>query len=261
MTQGKYAGMSKNVEQKRVLITGASSGVGYECASFFCQQGASLLLVGRDAERLRMASHNLLKSGPGPVCFLAGDIRQSDFADQAVEFAARNLGGPVDILVNNAGTIVRSDATDTSDEDWREIMAVNVDAAFYFSRAAARQMPNEGAIINVSSTCGQVGAAGLAAYCASKGALNQLTRAMALELAPRQISVNAVAPGAIRSPMLYSMHSDGVTELEIEEQNRSQIPLDQLASPEEVARSVFFLATERHITGTILPVDGGFTAR
>jgi NAD(P)-dependent dehydrogenase (short-subunit alcohol dehydrogenase family) len=250
-----------NVKNKLVLITGASGGVGYECARLFCRRGAKLLLVGRDEGRLQAACDKLRESGPGPVNYLAGDIRNSAFADEAVNFATGHLGGAVEILVNNAGTIVRSEAVNTSDEDWRELMAVNLDAVFYFSRAAARQMPAGSAIINISSTCGQVGAAGLAAYCASKGAVNQLTRAMALELAQGKISVNAVSPGAINSPMLYGGHPQDVTAQQVEERNLLQIPLAELASPEGVARSVFFLATEPHITGSILSIDGGYTAR
>jgi len=141
-----------------------------------------------------------------------------------------------------------------------EVMAVNVDSVFYLSRAAARQMPEGSAIVNISSTCGQVGVAGLAAYCAGKGAVNQLTRAMALELAPRKISVNAVAPGAIDSPMLYAMHATGVSREQVQKENLAQIPIGQLATPQDVARAVLFLASEPHVTGTVLALDGGYTA-
>jgi NAD(P)-dependent dehydrogenase (short-subunit alcohol dehydrogenase family) len=253
--------MSKTIESKLVMISGAAAGVGYECASLFSSRGAKVLLLGRDNARLQAACSKLGKLSGAPLGYLAGDICRPAFAREAFEFAAQNFNSAVDILVNNAGAIVRSDATDTSDEEWRELMAVNVDAVFYLSRAAAQQMPEDGAIINVSSTCGQVGAAGLAAYCASKGAVNQLTRAMALELAPRKISVSAVAPGAIQSPMLYSRQPKGITSAQIEADNLAQIPVGELATPQEVARAVFFLATERHVTGTILAIDGGYTAR
>ena len=112
----------------------------------------------------------------------------------------------------------------------------------------------------MSSTCGVVGAAGLAAYCTSKGALNQLTRTMALELADKQINVNAVAPGAINSPMLFSEHATQAAADSVVERNQSSIPIGDVAQPEEVARAVLFLATERHVTGTILSFDGGYTA-
>ncbi len=252
--------MPPGLEGKRVVITGASAGVGYQCASLFASHGAKVLLVGRDRARLEAACTELGKAGSAPTDYIAGNICRSGFASELFDYAAQTFGGPVDILVNNAGAIVRREATDTSDEDWRAIMSVNLDAVFYLSRAAANQMTTGGAIVNVSSTCGEVGVAGLAAYCASKGAVNQLTRAMALELAPQKISVNAVAPGAIRSPMLYSRHAAGTTPEQIEADNVASIPLGELATPEDVAGAVLFLATERHITGTILAVDGGYTA-
>ena len=252
--------MAKTFENKLVMITGASAGVGYECARMFASRGVKVLLVGRDEMRLQTACTELAKTSDVHLDYLAGDICQSAFAGEAFEFAAKTFNGPVDILVNNAGVIVRRDAMDTTDDEWREVMGVNADAVFYFSRAAAKQMPGEGAIINISSTCGQVGVAGLAAYCAGKGAVNQLTRAMALELAPRKISVNAVAPGAINSPMLYAMHASGTSRSQIEEDNRAQIPVGELATPEDVGRAVLFLASEPHITGSILALDGGYTA-
>ena len=139
-------------------------------------------------------------------------------------------------------------------------MSINVDGVFYFSRAFAKQAVNKGAIVNLSSTCGQVGAAGLAAYCASKGAVNQLTKTMALELAPRGITVNAVAPGSINSPMLYSKHADPKLSETVVERNIQSIPIGAVAEPEEIARAVIFLSREMHITGTILTIDGGYTA-
>ena len=252
--------MSKTVANKLVMITGASGGVGYECASLFASEGANVFLVGRDSARLQIASRKLAKMSGVHLNHLAGDICQSTFAGEAFKFATQAFNQPVDILVNNAGAIVRSDAINTTDDQWREVMAVNVDSVFYLSRAAARQMPEGSAIVNISSTCGQVGVAGLAAYCAGKGAVNQLTRAMALELAPRKISVNAVAPGAIDSPMLYAMHATGVSREQVQKENLAQIPIGQLATPQDVARAVLFLASEPHVTGTVLALDGGYTA-
>ena len=193
--------------------------------------------------------------------FYAGDVGDPNFADKAFAFASTQTGREVDVLINNAGTILRKSVADTSNDEWRDLMSVNLDGVFYCSRAAANHMKGEGAIVNVSSTCGQVGAAGLAAYCASKGAVDQLTRTMALELAPRNITVNAVAPGAINSPMLYSSHREGVTDADVKSDNLRSIPIGAVAEPQEVARAIKFLCTERHITGTILSVDGGYTAQ
>lgn len=239
------AGDPRNLKGKTVLITGGSSGVGLECANLFANAGANIFLVGRTAEKLKDTGY----------AYVAGDVRESQTAINAFKQA-----GIVDVLINNAGAIHRADARDTNDIDWQFIMDVNVNGPFYFSRELARQDSDGGAIINVSSTCGQVGAAGLAAYCASKGALDQLTRTMALELAPRKITVNAVAPGAINSPMLFSKHSDEKQAATVVERNEDSIPIGRIAEPQEVARAILFLARERHITGSILSIDGGYTA-
>ena len=243
-----------------VLITGAGSGVGLECARVFAAKGAKLMLVGRSVEKLEAAVATLAEEIKAQAAICAGDVTDSAFATEAMGAAQEAFAAPVEVLVNSAGVIARCDAVETSDDEWRAVMQTNVDGGFYLSRAFAKQLVYDGAIVNVSSTCGVVGTAGLAAYCTSKGALNQLTRAMALELAEKQINVNAVAPGAINSPMLFSEHAIPAAADSAVERNRSSIPIGDIAQPEEVARAVLFLAAERHITGTILSVDGGYTA-
>ena len=253
------SGQPRNFNGRVVLITGAGSGVGLECARVFATQGAKLLLVGRSAEKLEAAAAELEETR-AQTAICAGDVTDSAFATTTMEAAQEAFAAPVEVLINNAGVIVRRDAVDTSDDEWRAVMQTNVDGVFYLSRAFAQQLVYDGAIVNVSSTCGVVGAAGLAAYCTSKGALNQLTRTMALELADKQINVNAVAPGAIKSPMLFSQHATQAAADSVVERNQSSIPIGDVAQPEEVARAVLFLATERHVTGTILSLDGGYTA-
>ena len=253
------SGQPRDFNGRVVLITGAGSGVGLECARVFAAQGAKLLLVGRSAEKLEAAAAELAEAR-AQTAICTGDVADSTFATTAMEAAQEAFAAPVEVLINNAGVIVRRDAVDTSDDEWRTVMQTNVDGVFYLSRAFAQQLVYDGAIVNVSSTCGVVGAAGLAAYCTSKGALNQLTRTMALELADKQINVNAVAPGAINSPMLFSEHATQAAADSVVERNQSSIPIGDVAQPEEVARAVLFLATERHVTGTILSLDGGYTA-
>ena len=253
------SGQPRDFNGSVVLITGAGSGVGLECARVFAVQGAKLLLVGRSADKLEAAAAELAETR-AETAICAGDVTDSAFATTAMEAAQEAFAAPVEVLINNAGVIVRRDAVDTSDDEWRAVMQTNVDGVFYLSRAFAQQLVYDGAIVNVSSTCGVVGAAGLAAYCTSKGALNQLTRTMALELADKQINVNAVAPGAINAPMLFSQHATQAAADSVVERNQSSIPIGDVAQPEEVARAVLFLATERHVTGTILSLDGGYTA-
>lgn len=249
-------GWARSLDGKTALITGGASGVGFECAKLFATDGANIFIVGRNEDKLRGACKALKSAGVRFANFLAGDVAQPEFAERTFDAA-----GDVHFLINNAGAILRKPAAETSDAEWRDLMAINLDGVFYFSRAAAKRMKGEGAIINVSSTCGQVGAAGLAAYCASKGGVDQLTRTMALELAPRKITVNAVAPGAINSPMLFDKRSGAVTREEVIENNLEAIPIGAVAAPQEVARAIRFLAGERHITGAVLSVDGGYTAR
>lgn len=247
--------MPRDMSKANVLITGGGSGVGLETARLFLGEGARVTIMGRNAVKLDAALKNL-----GAGFAFAGDVTKAEDCRAAVDAAATNGNGPVTVLVNNAGVILRKTAEDTTDEDWAKVIDINVTGLFYMSRAAARQMPNDGAIINLSSTCGRYGAAGLTAYCASKGAVDQITRTMALELADRKITVNAVAPGAINSPMLFSQHASQDLADGVVDRNEQSIPIGAVAEPDEIARSIIYLARERHITGSILRIDGGYTS-
>jgi len=244
------SGEPRNLKDKTVLITGGGSGVGFECAKLFSAHKAKIIITGRSENKLAAACKKIGDAASYVVC----DVGSSKTVNTVFTL-------PIHILINNAGTILRKTAHQTTDEEWEKVIKTNVTGVFNCSRAFAKQDIIDGSIVNVSSTCGQVGAAGLAAYCASKGAVNQLTRTMALELAPRCITVNAVAPGAINSPMLFSKHGDSKLADTAIERNLDSIPIGTVAAPEDVARSILFLACERHITGTILSVDGGYTAQ
>lgn len=195
---------------------------------------------------------------------IVGDVGDSAFCDTAIDSVVAEHGR-IDVLVNAAGTIHRADATATSDADFDRVMRVNVNGSFYMSRAAVRHMApgGGGAIINFGSIWGGVGAAGVTAYCVSKGAIHQLTRSMALDHVEDGVRINAVAPGEINTPMLASERATPPTAAQLEAMAHESIPIKRLGRPNEVAEVVVFLASERasYMTGAIIPVDGGYTAR
>ena len=241
------------------LVTGATSGIGRACALRLAADGLAILVGGRDVERADSVVEEITAAG-GAAATALGDVTDPGYGDAAVA-AAIDAFGRLDVLVNAAGVITRADAEGTSDEEWNRVMATNVDGLFRTSRAAlpAIRAAGGGSIVNVSSTNGLVGAVGLAAYCASKGAVTNLTRAMALDHAHEGIRINAVCPGAVDTPMLYSAHGDTVDE--VRAANLATIPEGRIPGPEEVAELVAFLADDRsrHINGANLSIDGGYT--
>lgn len=251
----------RNFDGAAVVITGAGSGVGAAVCEGFAELGARLILAGRDESKLQKTQQQL--NNKAETIIHSGDVGDSSFCESLLDVAVAKFGR-LDVVVNNAGLICRGGAAQTTDEQWRQIMRVNLDGVFWLCRGAARrmkEMKRGGAIINVASTAGLTGVANLSAYCASKGGVVNLTRALALEYAADDICVNAVCPGAIESPMLFSAHPPQRTDEQTRELNINQIPMKRLATAEETARAIIFLATEPHITGTMLPVDGGYTAR
>lgn len=245
------------------VVTGAGSGVGEAVCAALAAAGARLHLIGRREEKLQRVAEESMAAGAAAAEFSAGDVGDADFCVRVLASAAAQFGR-LDLLINNAGVIHRQPATATSDADWARVIRTNLDGVFYLSRAAIQCMRAQsggGAIVNIASTVGLVGASGLAAYCASKGGVAQLTRALAVECAPDGVTVNAVCPGAIDTPMLFSEHPPGVDAAEVRARCAAAIPQGRLATAAEVARAALFLAAEPHITGALLPVDGGYTAQ
>jgi NAD(P)-dependent dehydrogenase (short-subunit alcohol dehydrogenase family) len=242
-----------------VIVTGASSGIGAATAAAFVREGARVAVTGRDAERTERVAREV-----GAVAFELGDICDPGCCRKLVDRVA-SQEGRLDVLVNNAGTIVREDAAHTTDEQWRSIMAVNVDAVFFMSREALKvmRMQGAGAVVNLSSTCGLVGSRGLTAYCASKGAVSLMTQAMALDCAADGVRVNAVCPGATDTPMLFSAHRVRPTRSEMDQLQCRTVPMQRMARPEEVTAAILFLASDEasYITGALLPVDGGYACQ
>ena len=245
---------------KVVLVTGSTTGIGEACAHAFAQSGARVMVSGRREANGR-AVIDAIRAAGGSAEFAAADLRAPGACDRLVEDTLARLGG-LDILVNNAGILYTADALGTSDEQWLDTMAVNVNALFYLSRAAVRHMKSagKGAIVNIASEWGLNGEANHVAYCASKGAVIQITRCMALDHARDNIRVNSVCPGEIHTRMvddiLAKRGGDPARNLR---ELAAGIPMRRLAQPAEVARCVHFLASElaSYVTGTNLSVDGG----
>lgn len=243
---------------KVALITGAASGMGAATAREFSAAGGQVVIVDRNGELAAQVAAEI-KAGPP----LVGSVGDSAFCQEAVK-TALDRHGRLDVLVNAAGIIVRADALNTSDEQWQRVLNVNVSGVFYMSRAAVAVMKQQGkgAIVNFGSIWGEVGATGVVAYCASKGAVHQITRAMALDHAKDGIRINAVCPGEVNTPMLQSERSEPVTP-ELMERLAASVPMGRLAEPVEIARVVLFLASDAasYMTGAMVNVDAGYTTR
>lgn len=244
---------------KVVLITGAASGMGAASARLFAEQGAKVIIADINGA---LAAAVAAETGAGEP--LVGDVANSGFCDRAVA-AALERHGRLDVLVNAAGIIYRAPAETTPDEAWRRVMAVNVDGVFFMSRAAVRVMKRQGsgAIVNFGSIWGGIGSAGVAAYCASKGAVHNLTRAMALDHARDGIRINAICPGEVNTPMLASGRAVPPTAEDLRKLGEAVVPMGRLADPMEIARVVVFLASDAasYMTGSMVDVDAGYTAR
>lgn len=233
--------------------------MGAASAREFAARGATVVVVDRDTDGAAAVVAEI-----GAEDAIIGDLADPSFCDMVIDRAIERHG-QIDVLVNCAGTIHRADGLGTTDGDWRRVFDVNVTAVFALSRAAVPHMAaaGGGAIVNFGSIWGDVGSAGAVAYCASKGAVHQLTRAMALDHVAEGIRINAVAPGEVNTPMLASEREHPPTEADLQALADATIPMKRLADPSEIARVVVFLASDAasYMTGAIVPVDAGYTAR
>ncbi len=241
---------------KATVITGAAQGIGAACAERFAREGAPLALWDVDDVRGQALAERLCAEG-GRAVYMHCDVSRSADVNAALDATVAALGR-VDVLVNNAGIFRAADFLDLSEADWDAVIAVNLKGSFLVGQACARVMAAQGsgAIVNMSSVNAVMATPGLASYNASKGAINQLTRAMALSLAGRGVRVNAVAPGTINTELA----AKAVLASEAARQRvLSRTPLARLGEPAEVADVVAFLASDAasYMTGQIVYVDGG----
>lgn len=235
------------------LVTGGSRGIGRATVEHLASQGATVVFVGRNEEALLAAEQEMQQKGRS-VSGIRADVSQAGEAQRVVD-AVLETHGQVDILVNNAGITRDTLAMRMKDEDWEQVLQVNLTGAFYMARAVQRPMmkARQGKIINVTSVVGLMGNAGQVNYAASKAGLIGMTKSLAKELAPRGIQVNAVAPGFIETQMTEAMKP------EAQEAVLKQIPLGRYGKPEEAAALIGFLASSGagYITGQVMVVDGG----
>jgi meso-butanediol dehydrogenase/(S,S)-butanediol dehydrogenase/diacetyl reductase len=244
---------------KRVLITGGTSGMGEACALSFASSGARVVISGRNHDRARTIISSS-KRLAGSVAFVGGDIGERSKCDLIVTEAVGILGG-LDILVNSAGVIYHATAEETTDEQWLETMNVNVNGMFYICRAALPHLKSsQGTIINIASDAALTGSRHLTAYCASKGAVLQMTRAMALDYAPAGIRIVPICPGDVDTPMLRGEFSDRGLDAESGlRESAEAVPLNRVCTAQEVADLVLFACSDsaRFITGYPIVLDGG----
>jgi NAD(P)-dependent dehydrogenase (short-subunit alcohol dehydrogenase family) len=238
-----------------VVVTGAGKGLGRGAALAFAREGAEVVLVSRGAESLERVRAEIVSAG-GRARAIACDVTDATAVQRVFGSLPR-----VDVLFNNAGSNRPQPFLDVDLDTLDELLRLNVRAMFVVAQAAARRMAANGggAIVNMSSQMGHVGAPNRSAYCTTKHAVEGLTKAMAVELAPRGIRVNAVAPTFIETPMTAPMLADAAFRAEV----LARIPLGRIGTIDEVVAAVLFLASPAAslITGSSLLIDGGFTAR
>jgi glucose 1-dehydrogenase len=244
---------------KSAIVTGAAGGIGYAIAERFLREGARVVIADIDLEKGEQAEKDLGKLGE--VQFIKADVSRKLDVHNLVA-ATVDAFGDVDVLVNNAGVVHGADFLDLKEEDFDRVMAINLKGAFLAGQAAARFMVEKvkaggapGAIVNMSSVNAVFAIANQVPYSVSKGGVNQLTKVMALSLAPWGIRVNAIGPGSIMTDMLASVNSDPAAKNRI----LSRTPIGRIGQPSEIASIAAFLASDdaSYITGQTIYADGG----
>ena len=242
-----------DLTNKVAIITGASQGIGKGMAETFSKAGAHVACVSRNKDNLKSVADSLIENG-GAASFYTCDVSSLDAFQNTIKEIVENHGS-VDILVNNAGVCKDKLIMRMTEDDWNKVININLNGAFNGIKAVSQIMIKQraGRIINISSIVGLIGNPGQANYAASKAGLIGLSKSAAKELAPRGITVNAIAPGYIATDM-----TNQITD-QVKENLITKIPLGRIGSPSDIAASALFLASDEagYITGQTLTVDGG----
>ncbi|MBU3942513.1 SDR family oxidoreductase [Patescibacteria group bacterium] len=244
------------ITSKTVIVTGAANGIGRGIALNFAKEGYNVVLADIDLKGCQKTSLEIEKKG-GNALVVKCDVSKKSEVKNLIDKTIKKFK-KLDVLVNNAGIFPYVAFDKMKESDWDKVINVNLKSIFLCSQEALKHMVENGRIINISSIASFVGFEGLTHYCASKGGINGMTRALALEVSARKITVNGVAPGAIETPGAMKTMTP-----EAKKQITALIPSSRFGLPEDIANAVSFLASEKssYITGQIIVVDGGWTLR
>ena len=259
------AGTGKSVTRlsgKVALITGGGTGIGRAIALAFAREGASVAVAGRRLEKLREVISEIQRAG-GAGLAMECDVTRAREVERAVKGTVERFGR-LNVLVNNAGTLHVSTVEGISEEEWDRVMTVNVKGPFLMSRAVLPEFRKcgGGAIVNIGSVLGLVAVKDRAAYCASKGGVTLLTKAMALDHAHEKIRVNCICPSIVETELVKGVLNETEQGQALRKARIATIPLGRIGSPADVAEMGVFLASEESswLTGAAIPLDGGLTA-
>lgn len=239
----------KNIVNKVVVVTGGSRGIGAEIVKFLAKLDYKVVLNYNKSESYAQDVKKELNN----VEIFKADVSKKEEANALIDFAIKKYG-KIDVLINNAGIAQTKLFTEITDEDWKDIIDTNLNSAFYCSREAVKNMIHNksGLIINISSIWGITGASCEVAYSTSKAAINGFTKALAKELGPSNIRVNAIAPGIINTEMNSYLSKDELKNI------KEEIPLEKIGDPVDIAKCVKWLIEDNYTTGQIISINGGW---
>jgi dihydroanticapsin dehydrogenase len=248
---------------KVVIITGGTSGIGRAAVVLFCQHGAKVVIGARNEGAGARVVKEVKEGRKGEAYFIKTDVSKPEQVENLVKGTIKRYGR-VDALYGNSGILPKSTAPDTSIETWRRCIDVNLGGNFYLAKYGIPALIAAGgkSILFTGSELGTMGASEMVAYCASKGGLINMMRALAIDCGPHGIRVNCVAPGPIETPMLRKMFDEAESSEELEKRQKEPVVLKRFGAPEEIAEVALFLISDAssYMTGAVIVADGGATA-